>query len=146
MKGILSVCGVSIVLFFSPLPWTGLPGERGDPGDAGVPGPLGMKGVPGDRGDPGLLGETGPPGNPGFKGMAGMPGTPGPKGNYCTPGRGITSQGVGQVTLGRGTTLPGEDIQVPAGWSLETPVPGGLRRWENRLMLLRWAWPMCPKC
>jgi hypothetical protein len=76
----------------------GIPGKRGEDGLPGPPGLAGAPGYPGEKGDtclpglPGMKGELGMPGFPGpkgdlgYPGSAGLPGLPGPKGESGYPG------------------------------------------------------------
>ena len=60
-------------------------GRKGEPGDAGLPGPFGLpgaKGIRGQPGSPGLPGFDGPPGLPGRPGKDGLEGLPGFPGNF----------------------------------------------------------------
>ena len=50
----------------------GAPGEKGDRGEPGLNGQLGIPGAPGEKGDRG---------GPGLNGQPGIPGAPGEKGN-----------------------------------------------------------------
>ncbi|XP_076152058.1 otolin-1-A [Alosa pseudoharengus] len=66
-----------------------LPGEKGDQGETGPPGPKGEAGPPGQNGThgpPGADGEKGDAGAPGVKGDTGPVGPPGPPGGRGVPG------------------------------------------------------------
>lgn len=71
----------------------GLPGQRGPPGEIGLPGSNGLDGSPGPAGTPGKPGADGPPGPPGPEGLAGHDGTdgqagpPGPSGKDGNAGK-----------------------------------------------------------
>jgi hypothetical protein len=64
----------------------GQPGERGEKGEPGSPGEAGPAGLPGPQGEVGAKGDPGPAGDPGERGEKGDPGDPGEKGDPGQPG------------------------------------------------------------
>ncbi|HCJ1087336.1 TPA: DUF1566 domain-containing protein, partial [Legionella pneumophila] len=108
----------------------GLPGPKGDRGEAGpqgLPGPkgdrgeAGSQGLPGPKGDKGEAGPQGLPGPKGDKGEAGPQGLPGPKGEAGDDGQGVPAGGeTGQVLA------KSNDLDFNTMWV--DPANSGIRR------------------
>ena len=70
----------------------GAKGDKGDPGEQGLPGEKGDKGDPGEKGDPGADGAQGPKGDKGDTGAQGLQGEKGEKGDTGAPGASAYAQ------------------------------------------------------
>lgn len=106
--------------------FTGIKGEKGEPGEAGAPGPkgdpgeTGAQGPAGERGPQGPAGERGPQGPAGEQGPKGDTGATGPRGPKGDPGKdgapGANGKdGVSPIVTSTGSTASGESAGTITG-------------------------------